>query len=448
MCSGKQIRNVAAVGGNIMTGSPISDLNPIFMAAQAILSIRSADKKCELPFDEHFYTGYRRNALKPHEILVSIRIPFTKSTQHFFAYKQARRRDDDIAIVNAAFNIKVNSDTKQIDKIVMAFGGMGPTTLLACKTMKVLEGLEINEKLMETACSSLKEELSLEPNAPGAMVRYRQSLVLSFFFKAYLSISQVTGSLPGNTATLPFEKAPLQSHQLCEIKTDQSNLGAVGKPIKHKSANHQVDGTAQYTDDIPHIDGELYAGLVLSTKAHADIVCIDASAALALEGVCDWVSSKDLKDGTNIFGTAVFKDEVVFAEDRVYCVGMIIGLIIADSQENAQKASRMVKIEYKELPPIITIEDAIKNNSYHTPLNAGITSGDVDLIFSDAKNIIEGEMRTGAQEQFYLETNACIAIPKNENDEMEIWSSTQNPTLTQNIVAGILGVSANRFVMF
>ena len=54
------------------------------------------------------------------------------------------------------------------------------------------------------------------------------------------------------------------------------------------------------------------------------------------------------------------------------------------------------------------------------------------------------EHKDVAQEQFYLETNACIAIPKIENDEMEIWSSTQNPTLTQNIVAGILGVDANR----
>jgi len=53
-------------------------------------------------------------------------------------------------------------------------------------------------------------------------------------------------------------------------------------------------------------------------------------------------------------------------------------------------------------------------------------------------------MRTGAQEQFYLETQACIAIPKIENDEIQIWSSTQNPTLTQNTVAAVLGIPANR----
>ena len=446
--SGKQIRNVAAVGGNIMTGSPISDLNPIFMAAGATLTIQSSDQKRNVPFDQNFYTGYRKNLLKPNEVLISIMIPFTNPGQYFYAYKQARRRDDDIAIVNAAFSIEVteNLGVNKLESIKMAFGGMGPTTLLACDTMEVLQGLKIDEDLLETACSSLQKELCLAPDAPGAMVRYRQSLVLSFFFKMYLSLTSQIGSIKADalTATMPFEKEPLQSHQLCEIKNDSSNHGALGKPIKHKSADHQVDGSAQYTDDIPHIDGELYAGLVLSTKAHAEILNIDVSHALAMEGVHEWVSSKDLKDGRNVFGTAVFRDEVVFAEEKVYCIGMIIGVIIADDQETAQKAARKVKIDYKELPAVITIEDAIEANSFHAPLNAGITSGDVDSIFIGAKNIVEGEMRTGAQEQFYLETNACIAIPKMENDEMEIWSSTQNPTSTQKVVAGILGVSVNR----
>ena len=56
MISGKQIRNVAAVGGNIMTGSPISDLNPIFMAANCTLRIASISEDKQVSFDDKFYT--------------------------------------------------------------------------------------------------------------------------------------------------------------------------------------------------------------------------------------------------------------------------------------------------------------------------------------------------------------------------------------------------------
>ena len=59
LLAGKQIRNVAAVGGNIMTGSPISDLNPIFLAAGCRLRIGSVEGEREISFDENFFTGYR-----------------------------------------------------------------------------------------------------------------------------------------------------------------------------------------------------------------------------------------------------------------------------------------------------------------------------------------------------------------------------------------------------
>jgi xanthine dehydrogenase/oxidase len=220
--SGKQIRNVAAVGGNIMTGSPISDLNPILMAAGAVLRVQSAagaadhaqsatgggsSERC-VPFDATFYTGYRRNVLRPDEVLVSISIPFPASPDQFFvAYKQARRRDDDIAIVNAAFNVVVlrttddntNGERLRVGALRMAFGGMAPTTVLAEHSAAQLIGEEIGadggDSFVETACRLLTEELALRASAPGAMIRYRQSLVLSFFFKFYLELRRDLGKI-------------------------------------------------------------------------------------------------------------------------------------------------------------------------------------------------------------------------------------------------------------
>jgi len=55
----------------------------------------------------------------------------------------------------------------------------------------------------------------------------------------------------------------------------------------------------------------------------------------------------------------------------------------------------------------------------------------VEAAFKSADHIVTGEVRMGGQEHFYLETNCAIAVPKGEDDEMEIFCSTQNPTETQ-----------------
>lgn len=76
--------NNQAVGGNIMTGSPISDLNPIFMAAGVKLNLRSLKYDSRtIPMDHTFFVGYRRNIVLPEEILVSIDIPFTEKVKDY-----------------------------------------------------------------------------------------------------------------------------------------------------------------------------------------------------------------------------------------------------------------------------------------------------------------------------------------------------------------------------
>lgn len=83
--------------------------------------------------------------------------------------------------------------------------------------------------------------------------------------------------------------------------------------------------------------------------------------------------------------------------------GQIIGAIVADTQSIAQKASRMVQIQCDELSPIIvSIEDAIKHQSYHKGSPKLLVSGDVDKAFAEAYVIVEGQCRMGGQEHFYL----------------------------------------------
>ena len=329
--AGKQIRCVASIGGNIMTGSPISDLNPIFMASQCRLEVASVSGFRTVLMDQNFYTGYRKNCLKADEVLVSITLPFTRQNEFFKAYKQARRRDDDIAIVNAAF--KVLMVDSQVKDVTLCYGGLAPTTKMAAGTMQVLHKRPWNQQTLETALSSICEEFILPPNAPGGMVRYRRSLALSFFYKFYVHVAQEVNPTADSTiaadrsAKEGFIDRPIKSHQFFKIPESSGEHRAVvkhravGKPVPHKSAELHCTGEAVYVDDIPKTIDELYLGLVMSKKVHARILDIDATKALEMDGVVDFMCYKDLPENQNKTGLpGLPPDEEIFASKEVYFI--------------------------------------------------------------------------------------------------------------------------------
>ena len=155
------------------------------------LEVESADgRRLKVNMGPGFFTGYRRNIINETEVLISLFIPKTTIDQHFLAFKQAKRRDDDIAIVNGAFNVQFKKGTNIIEDIQFAFGGMAPTTILAPKTSAIVKGKPWDQNLIEIVNKSLVDEIPLSSDAPGGMILYRRSLTLSLFFKAYLNISQ------------------------------------------------------------------------------------------------------------------------------------------------------------------------------------------------------------------------------------------------------------------
>ncbi|XP_056424495.1 xanthine dehydrogenase/oxidase isoform X4 [Hyla sarda] len=456
--AGQQIRNVAAIGGNIMTASPISDLNPVFMASGSKLVIASQEEQRTVQMDENFFTGYRKTILNPHEILLSVEIPYSQKGEYFSAYKQASRREDDIAIVTSGMKVVFQPDSRVVDTIKLSYGGMAPVTVMAKDTCAALVGREWDELLLQDVCRSLAKEMSLSPGAPGGMIEFRQTLTLSFFFKFYLTIlKKLETDLPGNndfhessvlpeyeSATQLFHKPPTSGVQLFqEVPAGQNPEDFVGRPIMHLAAMKQATGEAVYCDDIPHYENELYLALVTSTKAHAKIVSIDSSGAEDVPGFVCFLSAKDIP-GSNV--TGVRSDEQIFAEDTVTCVGQVIGAVVADTQEHAQCAAKSVKVTYEELEPIITIQDAIDKQSFYPPVKK-IENGNIEKGFQEADHILEGSIYIGGQEHFYLETNCCIAVPKGEDGEMELFASTQNTTETQHFAAHALGVPANRIVV-
>ena len=118
---------------------------------------------------------------------------------------------------------------------------------------------------------------------------------------------------------------------------------------------------------------------------------------------------------------------------------------MATDQLIAEKAAKVVKINVEALSPtILTIEDAIQNSSYYVTPKAH--HGNVEDAFTNSDHTLEGEMRIGGQEHFYMETQSCIAVPQ-EDEEMVIYISAQSPSTLQKEVAYTLGVPTNRVVV-
>ncbi len=208
----------------------------------------------------------------------------------------------------------------------------------------------------------------------------------------------------------------------------------VGKSITHESAHLHVSGKANYVDDIPEVEGTLYAGLGLAEIAHGKIINMDLSAVWQAEGVVSVLTGTELLH--NNCGPVV-ADEPIIATDTVSFFGQVIFVVVAKTYQQAQQASRLAKVTYEALEPILTIEQAIARQSWILP-PVQITAGDANAKLAVAPYRLQGIAQVGGQEHFYLEGQICYAYPK-EEDMLQVLCSTQHPTEMQLLISEAVG---------
>lgn len=208
----------------------------------------------------------------------------------------------------------------------------------------------------------------------------------------------------------------------------------VGKSITHESAHLHVSGKANYVDDIPEVEGTLYAGLGLAEIAHGKIINMDLSAVWQAEGVVTVLTGIELLH--NNCGPVV-ADEPIIATDTVSFFGQVIFVVVAKTYQQAQQASRLAKVTYEALEPILTIEQAIARQSWILP-PVQLTAGDANAKLAVAPYRLQGMAQVGGQEHFYLEGQICYAYPK-EEDMLQVLCSTQHPTEMQLLISEAVG---------
>ena len=218
-----------------------------------------------------------------------------------------------------------------------------------------------------------------------------------------------------------------------EMTVTQKNT-YVGKSITHESAHLHVSGKANYVDDIPEVEGTLYAGLGLAEIANGKIINMDLSAVWQAEGVVTVLTGTELLH--NNCGPVV-ADEPIIATDTVSFFGQVIFVVVAKTYQQAQQASRLAKVTYEALEPILTIEQAIARQSWILP-PVQLTAGDANAKLAVAPYRLQGMAQVGGQEHFYLEGQICYAYPK-EEDMLQVLCSTQHPTEMQLLISEAVG---------
>ena len=219
-------------------------------------------------------------------------------------------------------------------------------------------------------------------------------------------------------------------------------MTSVGKTIPHDSAVGHVTGAAPYIEDLPLRSDELLVSFVGSPVACGTIQSIDVDEALKIDGVIAVLTAADV-GSQNVWGP-LFHDEPFLADEKVLYVGQPVVIVAAESAGSLAAARKAVTINVVAETPILTIEEAITNDRLIGP-SRQIRRGDSTTAIKQAMHTLSGEFRIGGQEQFYLESQAALAIP-GEEQQLFIHSSTQNPTEIQTVVAEVLGLQQHQVV--
>ena len=217
--------------------------------------------------------------------------------------------------------------------------------------------------------------------------------------------------------------------------------GIAGKDLKHESAHKHVSGEAVYIDDqLLPVDG-LHAYVGLTTVSRGLIKSLDLSEVISAEGVIEVLTLDDIKGHKDI-GPVFPGDPIMVNEgDEVQFCGQVLFAVAATSYKLARIAATLAKVEYQTEDPVTTIEQGLEQNNFVRPSHSQ-KRGEPKKAIEQSPIRLKGDLRIGGQEHMYLEGQASICIPA-EDGGMLVYSSTQNPTEGQKLVAEVLDIPMN-----
>jgi xanthine dehydrogenase/oxidase len=195
-----------------------------------------------VPLSE-FFTGYRQTARRGDEVIESIFVPTLRDNEFVEAYKQSRRREDDLATANAGLRVLLDANHRVVEASLV-FGGVNKTVISAKQTEQALVGLAWDESVVNAALATLPKDVQMPLDAPGGMVEFRRTLTTTFFFKFYLTVLNriKQGAVPARelSATERFHRPVSTATHLYEAPLVGEPGDTIGQPVPHLAAAKQV----------------------------------------------------------------------------------------------------------------------------------------------------------------------------------------------------------------
>lgn len=210
--------------------------------------------------------------------------------------------------------------------------------------------------------------------------------------------------------------------------------------MKNVDSKSHVRGESVYLDDVPLLEGTLFACVFDSPIAHGKLKSLDTTEAEKAKGVVKIITAKDLIGENQIGG--ILPDEPLLADAEVHFCGMPIALVLAETESAAHAAAKLIKAEIEPLEIITDEREAQTRGELIAPPKRFIL-GDSETAFKTCEHVFEGRADVNGQEHLYIETQGAYTIPTEANG-LKIYSSTQGPTAVQRAVSRVTGIPMHR----
>ena len=213
----------------------------------------------------------------------------------------------------------------------------------------------------------------------------------------------------------------------------------VGQPVPRVEDERLLRGRGRFVADLEPVANLHHAAFVRSPHAHAEIRSVDASAALAVDGVAAVVTPADARRLLRPFSVGVGGERYwPLALDRARYVGEPVALVVAADRYAAEDAAELVRVEYGPLPPVMDVAEA------PVAAHRSLRHGDPDRAFAAAAHRVEATFRFPRYSSTPVECYAVIADWDEAQREVTLWSNFHGPFVMQPLVAAALGLPEHR----
>ncbi|XP_073946005.1 uncharacterized protein isoform X2 [Choristoneura fumiferana] len=439
------VRNIGTIGGNLclkhVNNQFQSDLFLLFETVGAMVTVAEAlDKKVAMSLPDFLSSDLKG------KVLLNVRLPPLSHCCNVKTYKIMPRSQNAHAVVNAGFLLRFHRNSQLLENVSIVYGSIAPNFIHASKTEAALVGKNpFTNETLQLAVNTLFEEIHPEEAPPEPSAAYRRMLAVALYYKAILNLCPDDKIDPkyrsGGDA---IKRIISQGSQTFD--TDKS-VWPLNQPVPKLEALVQCSGEATFANDLPKQENEVFAAFVTANVVAGSVIDnFDASEALKVPGVIAFYSAKDIP-GENCFTPAnvpfMTAREEILCSGKVEFNGQPAGIIVANREKIANKAAKLVKINYAGInnnKPLLTIDDVLKSPEKNKRV---VLSREVEPteIGNDVRCIIQGEFKIESQYHYTMEPQTTVVKPT--EDGIEVYSATQWLDLTNIAIAQCLKVPVN-----